>query len=301
MPAAYELARKIAAGPPSRSGSAKRALYHSEETDLRGALEFETFAQNVCSETEDAREGNPRVRREKGAVVQGPLTGEAADGTAAPVTTAQGMAAMRIDLDERARHQKAGVADAGTRGGGGKRTLVHASSNPANFVRSMWKTCALTDLVERGAGGLETAWPDSSLQHVARLALDVPSRVRKRRVDARLGAHPGPCSRWRSVRPRKTRSPTPRRRRGSARDGRGMSGTEIGWHARRRHCAAIKIDLHQRVLLQEARSFPIRRARRRRSGRTRARLRRRRRSCPRSVWNTWACTTAIQRGAWPAL
>src|SRR5438445_732099 len=25
--------------------------------DLRGALEFETFAQNVCSETEDAREG----------------------------------------------------------------------------------------------------------------------------------------------------------------------------------------------------------------------------------------------------
>src|SRR4029450_13133226 len=80
MPAAYELARKIAAGPPVaiRLGKraahparlrrtaagppvairlAKRALYHSEETDLRGALEFETFAQNVCSETEDAREG----------------------------------------------------------------------------------------------------------------------------------------------------------------------------------------------------------------------------------------------------
>src|SRR5439155_246396 len=36
---------------------AKRALYHSAETDLRGALEFETFAQNICSETEDAREG----------------------------------------------------------------------------------------------------------------------------------------------------------------------------------------------------------------------------------------------------
>jgi 2-(1,2-epoxy-1,2-dihydrophenyl)acetyl-CoA isomerase len=57
MPAAYELARKIAVGPPVAIRLAKRALYHSEETDLRGALEFETFAQNVCSETEDAREG----------------------------------------------------------------------------------------------------------------------------------------------------------------------------------------------------------------------------------------------------
>src|SRR5206468_4318941 len=55
--AAYELARKIASGPPVAIRLAKRALYHSEETDLRGALEFETFAQNVCSETEDAREG----------------------------------------------------------------------------------------------------------------------------------------------------------------------------------------------------------------------------------------------------
>src|SRR2546425_7877859 len=57
MPAAYELARKIASGPPVAIRLAKRALYHSEETDLRGALEFETVAQNVCSETEDAREG----------------------------------------------------------------------------------------------------------------------------------------------------------------------------------------------------------------------------------------------------
>jgi len=57
LPATYELARKIAAGPPVAIRLAKRALYHSEESDLRGALEFETFAQNVCSETEDAREG----------------------------------------------------------------------------------------------------------------------------------------------------------------------------------------------------------------------------------------------------
>ena len=57
MPAAYELARKIAAGPPIAIRLAKRALYHSLDVDLRAALEFETFAQNIASETEDAREG----------------------------------------------------------------------------------------------------------------------------------------------------------------------------------------------------------------------------------------------------
>ena len=57
MPAVRELAGKIAAGPPIAIRLAKRALYHGEGVDLRSALEFETFAQNVCSETEDAREG----------------------------------------------------------------------------------------------------------------------------------------------------------------------------------------------------------------------------------------------------
>lgn len=57
MPAVRELAGKIAAGPPVAIRLAKRALYHGEGVDLRSALEFETFAQNVCSETEDAREG----------------------------------------------------------------------------------------------------------------------------------------------------------------------------------------------------------------------------------------------------
>jgi len=57
MAAAYALARKIAAGPPIAIRLAKRALYHNLECDLRQALEFETFAQNICSETEDAREG----------------------------------------------------------------------------------------------------------------------------------------------------------------------------------------------------------------------------------------------------
>jgi enoyl-CoA hydratase/carnithine racemase len=57
MPTAYDLARKIAAGPPVAIRLAKRALHRNAESDLPSALEFETFAQNVCSETEDAREG----------------------------------------------------------------------------------------------------------------------------------------------------------------------------------------------------------------------------------------------------
>jgi 2-(1,2-epoxy-1,2-dihydrophenyl)acetyl-CoA isomerase len=52
-----ELARKIAAGPPIAIRLAKRALYRSQDSDLRSALEFETYAQNICRDTEDAREG----------------------------------------------------------------------------------------------------------------------------------------------------------------------------------------------------------------------------------------------------
>jgi 2-(1,2-epoxy-1,2-dihydrophenyl)acetyl-CoA isomerase len=57
LPAARALAVKIAAGPPIAIRLARRALYHNQGADLRSALEFETFAQNVCAETEDAREG----------------------------------------------------------------------------------------------------------------------------------------------------------------------------------------------------------------------------------------------------
>ncbi len=51
------LARKMAEGPPIAIRLAKRALYHNQECDLRAALEYETYAQNICRETEDAREG----------------------------------------------------------------------------------------------------------------------------------------------------------------------------------------------------------------------------------------------------
>ena len=57
MPAALALARKVADGPPIAIRLAKRAIYHNLDCDLRQALEFETFAQNICFDTEDAAEG----------------------------------------------------------------------------------------------------------------------------------------------------------------------------------------------------------------------------------------------------
>ena len=57
IPAAQTLARAIAAGPPIAIRLAKRGLYRNAESDLRTALEYETFAQNTCFETEDAAEG----------------------------------------------------------------------------------------------------------------------------------------------------------------------------------------------------------------------------------------------------
>jgi 2-(1,2-epoxy-1,2-dihydrophenyl)acetyl-CoA isomerase len=57
MPATHALARKIANGPPIAIRLAKRSIYHNLDCDLRQALEFETFAQNICFDTEDAAEG----------------------------------------------------------------------------------------------------------------------------------------------------------------------------------------------------------------------------------------------------
>jgi enoyl-CoA hydratase/carnithine racemase len=57
LPTAYDLARRIATGPPVAIRLAKRSLYANEDLDLRGALQMETMAQNICFETEDATEG----------------------------------------------------------------------------------------------------------------------------------------------------------------------------------------------------------------------------------------------------
>ena len=51
------LAKSIASGPPVAIRLAKRAMYRSMDSSLREALEFETYAQNICRETEDAKEG----------------------------------------------------------------------------------------------------------------------------------------------------------------------------------------------------------------------------------------------------
>src|SRR4030095_5481701 len=71
VPAAYALGPQIDTGPPIAIRLAKRALYHSLDVDLRAALEFETFAQNIASETEDAREGIRAFVEKRPAVFKG--------------------------------------------------------------------------------------------------------------------------------------------------------------------------------------------------------------------------------------
>ena len=57
MSTTMDLARSFAAGPPIVIRMSKRAMYRGMECDLKEALEFETYAQNVCSGTADAKEG----------------------------------------------------------------------------------------------------------------------------------------------------------------------------------------------------------------------------------------------------
>ena len=57
MTATLEMANSFAAGPPIAIRMAKRAMYRSMDSTLREALEFETYAQNTCSATLDAKEG----------------------------------------------------------------------------------------------------------------------------------------------------------------------------------------------------------------------------------------------------
>ena len=71
MNTVLELAGRIAAGPPIAIRLAKRAMYKGIDSDLRAALEFETYAQNICSQTEDAREGISAFMEKRPAVFKG--------------------------------------------------------------------------------------------------------------------------------------------------------------------------------------------------------------------------------------
>lgn len=57
MATTLAMANSFAAGPPIAIRLAKRAMYRSMDSTLREALEFETYAQNICSGTQDAKEG----------------------------------------------------------------------------------------------------------------------------------------------------------------------------------------------------------------------------------------------------
>jgi len=51
------LAKRLAKAPPLALAQTKRALHYGIMNSLEQQLYFETYAQNFCSETEDAREG----------------------------------------------------------------------------------------------------------------------------------------------------------------------------------------------------------------------------------------------------
>lgn len=57
MEEARALAEEIARGPSIPIGMSKVAIYKGLESDLESMLDYEAFAQAICSQTEDAKEG----------------------------------------------------------------------------------------------------------------------------------------------------------------------------------------------------------------------------------------------------
>jgi enoyl-CoA hydratase/carnithine racemase len=55
--ATLELAAKIAKGPPIPMKMIKKALYQGQREDLEILMEYEAFAQALCTQTEDLKEG----------------------------------------------------------------------------------------------------------------------------------------------------------------------------------------------------------------------------------------------------
>lgn len=57
MQAAFELAVKIAAGPPVAQRFVKRAVYAGLSGDMDASLQYESYAQAICYGTQDHQEG----------------------------------------------------------------------------------------------------------------------------------------------------------------------------------------------------------------------------------------------------
>ena len=71
MKEAMELAAKIASGPAVAIELTKRSLQRSLTNDLKSQLDFETYAQNICRQTEDHREGVRAFKEKRRPVFKG--------------------------------------------------------------------------------------------------------------------------------------------------------------------------------------------------------------------------------------
>ncbi|MBW2675830.1 MAG: enoyl-CoA hydratase [Deltaproteobacteria bacterium] len=57
LAAAKELAAKLAKGPPIGLHLTKRSIYRAQTMNLMQALDYESYAQSICFQTEDVQEG----------------------------------------------------------------------------------------------------------------------------------------------------------------------------------------------------------------------------------------------------
>jgi len=57
MKVVRELAERIAAGPPIAMELTKYGVYRGLESDIKGAIDYENYAQRICTSTEDYKEG----------------------------------------------------------------------------------------------------------------------------------------------------------------------------------------------------------------------------------------------------
>jgi len=71
IPAARELAAKIASGPSVSIELIKRAVYHDDTQMMRTHLFVETHGQRVCRETEDHKEGMKAFQEKRAPQFQG--------------------------------------------------------------------------------------------------------------------------------------------------------------------------------------------------------------------------------------